>query len=73
MLAPDTVRTRKIRNGIRGWRWTRSMTRNASRSATDAKSSSIVRAVPQPTKGAREIAYTSRASPPVTVIAPNGS
>ena len=33
----------------------------------------MVRAVPQPTSGAFEIAYTSRARPPVTLTAPAAS
>ena len=40
---------------------------------TAAARTPTVRAAPQPTCGALEIAYTSSTSPPVTVAAPNGS
>ena len=48
MFAPRSVRRRKIENGISGWRWRSSMTRNAtSRTAAPARRSSVV-VDPQP-------------------------
>ena len=69
-LAPATVRTRKIENGISGNRTRASITRNAASSTADAISRTIVQAEPQPWSGACETAYTSSASPAVTVTAP---
>src|SRR5581483_7254449 len=69
-FAPATVLTRKMRNGISG-SWTRdSITRNATINAAATASRPSVHAVPQPCDGAFETAYTSSASPAVTVTAP---
>jgi hypothetical protein len=48
MFAPRSVRMRKIENGIKGWRWRSSITRNAiSRTAAPARRSSVA-VDPQP-------------------------
>jgi len=70
MFAASTGRIRKIRNGTSGALERVSIRTNVARIAIETSSSRIVRAELQPTSGAFEIAYTSSASPPVTVTAP---
>ena len=60
-------------NGINGSLTRRSLTRKPTSRATATNSGTIVRAVPQPTVGALEIAYTSNASPALTSTAPSAS
>jgi hypothetical protein len=55
-LAASSERIRKIRNGISGARERSSIRTKTARIATEAISSRIVRAEPQPTSGAFEIA-----------------
>src|SRR6266851_4253372 len=72
-FAPATVGSRKIRIGSKGASTRVSITRNASSSTAATASSEIVRALPQPCRGACDNAYTPSSNPPVTVTAPNGS
>jgi hypothetical protein len=55
-FAPRTDRIRKMLNGIRGARPRNSISTKAARMTPEAISSRIVRAEPQPTSGAFEIA-----------------
>ncbi len=70
MLAPVTVRTRKMRNGISGSFVRDSMTTNATSSSAESASRRSVQPDPQPCSGAFDTEYTSRARPAVTVTAP---
>ena len=51
MLAPRSVRRRKIENGTRGWRWRSSITANAA-SRTAAPADATAWSDPQPTSAA---------------------
>src|SRR5262249_4364546 len=72
VLAPVTVRIRKIPSGISGAAALVSRTTNATSRAAAPISDTIVDVAPQPCVGASAIPYTRSASPPVTVAAPRG-
>src|SRR6266487_3736485 len=73
MLAPVSVRRRKIRNGISGACERRSIAMKAAISAADRPIKPSVCSEPQPALVASPIAYTRTERPAVTVTAPAAS
>jgi len=69
-LAPRSVRSLKIENGISGLGARASQAMNRASRPSAMPPSPIVWNVPQPALLASTSAYTSRASPPVTSAAP---
>jgi hypothetical protein len=70
VLAPASVRSRKIDSGSTGCSARRSITPNAASRAADAASTATVLVALQPYCGAWEMASTRATSPPVPATAP---